>query len=128
MEFKEGISVLLSVGSLIGFVITAVGVFYRLQFTTEQLKGTNDQQNERIDQANRAAQKANDGVLEIKSEMLRDSHKNEEDFARLENKVDNQGARIGEIAAAIKEQATNRDAMLVQIYEAITRGGRKSDV
>ena len=67
-------------------------------------------------------------VFEIKSEMLRDSHKLEEDFARLENKVDNQGTRIGEIAAAIKEQAANRDAMLVQIYEAITRGGRKSDV
>ena len=129
MDMKEGFSIRMSGFTLLTMLGAAFGIFYRLKFTTEQLKTTNDLQNERIDQVSRSAQKANDGVSEIKTEMLHDAHKNEENFARLEAKLETHGAKLSDVAIAIKEQAANRDDKLDKIYLAISsRNGGPKDV
>ena len=129
MDMKEEVSLIISVLTLLGMIGSAAGIYYRLKFTTEQLKTTNEEQNVRIAENSRAAQKANDGILDLKTEILQDNHKNEENFSRLEHKVDAHGEKIADIAAAIKEEAVSRDHKLEKILLAISsRNGGKSDV
>ena len=122
MEFTEEVNAMISIGTLIMLVGTAFGVFYRLKFTTEQLKAANERQNEQIDKNSRSSQKANDSVSEIKTQLITDRHLSEEANARLESKVDMQGAQITNIT----EQGKARDEFLAKIFDKLNslEGGK----